>query len=529
MRQGFRRVAVPPQARSVAATKTFPSPVRGWVTNMNLSAASPGAALVLDNWIPTQTGIKARGGLLEFADIGADPVTSLFVYRISGVSKLFAADEGSIWNITSTPSEDVTGQTGGYYSTFQFETTGGNYLFALNGTDSIRRYDGSSWLAITGVSADAITGVTTSTLSHGWVWKNRAFFVQGGTMNAWYLPVDSIAGAASDHTLAGVFQNGGSLLFGATWSIDAGDGADDKCVFVSSEGEVAIYEGTDPAAVATFALVGRYLLGGKPLGKNAWMRAGGDLIIATLDGMVPLSQALNKDPAALSLAAVSRNIEPDWRTEAVARQSLPWDVEKWDDENLAIIGLPVVSATSTPARCFVVNMETGAWARFTGWDTRSLAVHSGLLYFGTSDGKIMQANTGGSDDGTLYVCQMALHFDHFKAMGQYKTLKQARATFRGSKPFTPKLSASTDYAQSFPSPPSSIADFTVDEWDSAIWDEAEWDATTSESVTSTRWVSITGAGFTHALQVQISFGITPTPDVELMSYDITFEQGAVVI
>ena len=528
MRQGFRRVAVQPQARPVAIAKTFPSPVRGWVTNMNLSAATSGAALVLDNWIPTQTGIKPRGGALEYADIGADPVTSLFVYRISGVSKLFAADEGSIWNITSTPNEDVTGQTGGYYSVVQFETSGGNYLFAANGTDSLRRYDGSSWLAVTGVSADAITGVTTSTLSHCWVWKNRLFFVQGGTMKAWYLSVDSIAGTASDHTLAGVFQNGGSLLFGATWSIDAGDGVDDKCVFVSSEGEVAIYEGTDPSDPTAFSLVGRYVLGGKPLGKNAWMRAGGDLIIATLDGMVPLSQALNKDPAALSLAAVSRNIEPDWRTEAVARQSLPWEVEKWDDENLAVVSLPVVGAT-TAARCFVVNMETGAWARFTGWDTRSLAVHSGLLYFGTSDGKIMQANTGGNDDGATYVCQLALHFDHLKAPGRRKEMKQARATFRGSKPFTPKLSCSVDYAQTFPSPPSSIADFTVDEWDSAIWDVAEWDATSSESVTSTRWVSITGAGFAHALQIQITFGITPPPSAELMAIDILYEPGGTVV
>lgn len=525
---GLRRAAVSSQAQPPSQAKTFASPVRGWVTNMNLSAATPGAALVLDNWIPTQTGIKARGGSIEYADIGADPVTSLFVYRISGVSKLFAADEGSIWNITSTPSEDVTSQTGGYYSTTQFETSGGTYLFAANGTDSLRRYDGTSWLAITGVSAGAITGVTTSTLSHVWVWKNRLFFVQGGTMVSWYLSVDSIAGAASDHTLAGVFQRGGSLLFGATWSIDAGDGVDDKCAFISTEGEVAIYEGTDPADPDKFALVGRYDLGGKPLGKNAWMRAGGDLLIATLDGLVPLSQVLNKDPAALSLAAVSRNIEPDWRTEAVARQSIPWDMEKWDEENLAVVALPVVGS-STPARTFIVNMETGAWSRFTGWDTRSLAVHSGALYYGTSDGKIMLANSGGSDDGSTYVCAMALHFDHMKRPGQFKTLKQARATFRGSKPFTPKLSASVDYAQIFPTAPSSVANYTVDTWDSGLWDTAVWDASSSESVTSTRWVSITGAGFTHALQLQITFGVTPSPDCELMAIDVTMEIGGLVV
>lgn len=530
MRAGFRRVAVQPQAQAKQDSHTFISPVRGWVTNMNLSAAKPGAALVLDNYIPTQTGIKFRGGSAEFFDSEeGEPITSLFVYKASGSSKFFAADEISIWDITATPNEDVSGQTSGYYSTAQFVTSGGTYLFAVNGADSLQRFDGTTWLAITGVSAGAITGVATSALSHVWTWKNRLFFIQGGTMKAWFLAVDSIAGAASDISMSGVFQNGGSLLFGGTWSVDAGDGADDRCVFVSTEGEVVVYEGTDPADPDLFSLVGRYELGGRPMGKNAHIRAGGDLLIATLDGLVPLSQVLQKDPAALSLAAVSRNIEPDWRREAGLRQSIPWDMVKWDDENLAVVALPVVEEGSTPPRCFVVNTETGAWTRFTGWDTRSLAVFEGALYFGTSDGRVMLANAGGNDDGSVYTCSVALHFDHFRRPGQYKTLKQARATFRSSKPFNPQLSASVDYAVNLPSPPSSVADFVVDEWDSGLWDTALWDGGSSESVTSTRWVSVVGAGFAHSLQLQTTFGISPMPDAELQTIDCTFEIGGLVI
>lgn len=528
MRVGLRRGAVGGRGQSVSRSQTIPAPVRGWVTNENLSASTPGSALVMDNYIPTQTGVKFRGGFAEHFD-GEDgnPITSLFTFRISGNSELFAADANTIWNITATPSEEVTGQTGGEYSTVQFETSGGNYLFAPNGEDSLQRYDGTNWLAITGISADAITGITTSTLSHVWVYKNRLFFVQGGTMKSWYLAVDSIAGAASDLTLAGVFQRGGSLLFGATWSIDAGDGVDDKCVFVSTQGEIAIYEGSDPSDPTDWALVGRYDLGGRPLGKNAYMRAGGDLLIATTDGLVPLSAALSKDPAALSLAAVSRNIQPDWRREAVARQSLPWSVQKWDEENLAVIGLPVIDST-TEAYGFIVNTETGAWSRFTGWDIRSLAVHDDQIYFGTSDGKVMLGNSGGNDDGVAYTCKLALPFDHFGKAGQFKTLKQARATFRASSQFLPQLSASVNYAQSFPAPPSSIANYAEDTWDVGLWDTAIWDAASSEQVTSTRWVSIVGAGFVHAIQLQTTFGITPSPEAELASFDVTFETGSVV-
>lgn len=525
MRQGLRRVAVA-SGQGRASSRMIPAPVRGWVTNENISASSPGAALVLENFIPTQTGVKCRGGSSEFFDGEAgNPITSLFTYQISGNSELFAADAATIWDITSTPSDVVTGQSGGDYSTIQFETSGGHFLFVANGQNSLRRYDGSTWLTITGTGAGAITGVTTSNLSYCWVYKSRLFFVQRGTMKAWYLATDSVAGAASDITMAGVFQRGGSLLFGSTWSIDAGNGVDDKCVFVSSEGEVAIYEGSDPSS--DFSLRGRYDLGGRPLGKNAWMRAGGDLLIATTDGLVPLSQVLSKDPAALSLAAVSRNIQPDWRREAVARQNLPWPVQKWDEENLAVIGLPVVGETSSPG-AFVVNTETGAWTRFTGWNVRALTVHGGQLYFGTDDGRVMIGNSGGSDDGAIYVCRMALPFDHLGKPAQLKTLKQARATFRGSSRFKAQLSCSVNYAQTFPSPPSSVDNYSVDVWDVGLWDVMVWDAELTESVTSTRWVSLHGVGFVHALQLQMTFGITPTPSLELSSIDITFEAGSVV-
>ena len=528
MKQGFRRVAVQAQGQSRARSQTIPAPVRGWVTNENLSASTPGSALVMDNYIPTQTGVKFRSGSSLFYNSGSTAaISSLFTYKAGSTSKLFAASSTKIWNITATPSEDVSGQTNGEYSTIQFETSGGTYLFAANGANSLQRYDNTNWLAITGISAGAITGVTTSTLSQVWAYKNRLFFTQGGTMKAWFLPIDSISGAASDLTLAGVFQRGGSLLFGATWSIDAGDGVDDKCVFVSTQGEIAIYEGTDPADPTAWSLVGRYDLGGRPLGKNAYMRAGGDLLIATTDGLVPLSQALNKDPAALSLAAVSRNIQPDWRNEAVSRQNVSWSVQKWDEENLAVIGLPVIDST-TPAYVFVVNTETGAWSRFTGWDVRSLAVHNDNLYFGTSDGKVLLGNSGGNDNSVAYTCKLALPFDHLGRPGQFKTLKQARATFRASSQFLPQLSCSVNYAQSFPSPPSSVSNYTEDAWDAGVWDTALWDASSSEQVTSTRWVSLTGAGFVHAIQLQATFGITPSVDAELSAIDVQYETGSVV-
>jgi hypothetical protein len=51
----------------------------------------------------------------------------------------------------------------------------------------------------------------------------------------------AIAGTLQLIPLSGAATKGGKLLFCATWSIDAGDGIDDKCVFITDQGEVLIF------------------------------------------------------------------------------------------------------------------------------------------------------------------------------------------------------------------------------------------------------------------------------------------------
>jgi len=47
----------------------------------------------------------------------------------------------------------------------------------------------------------------------------------------------------------------------------------------------------------------------------------------------------------------------------------------------------------------VLNTETGAPARFTNQNARAWGVVDDDLYFGTTDGRVMQADTGSNDDG----------------------------------------------------------------------------------------------------------------------------------
>jgi hypothetical protein len=521
----------------------------------------------------------------------------------------------------------VSGQTSDYYSYVQFATAGGDFMIAVNGTDSALVFNGETWealdeatrkiafdaqtanytigLTVTGgtsaatgvivavvdtgaagtlrvktvvgtfvdneiitdsaggsaraniptgaVTIPAIAGIQTAKLSQVWIYKNRLFFVEKNKKKAWYLPVDSIGGTALEVSLDGVFQKGGALSFGATWSMDAGDGLDDKCVFMSTNGEAVIFEGSNPSDANNWGEVGRYDVS-SPMGIRGTMRAGGDLLIATVEGIVPISQAVNKDPAALSLSSITNAVEPEWHRDALTRRSRPWEIAKWSEKNMALVSMPAAMTTVTndsiwgemiwgdftwgedetqilsqPAYCYVVNLETGAWAKYTGWDVQCTVVHDGVLYFGTHDGRVMEAEVGGTDDGKPYYARYGGLFETVGSRGAVKHILQARPTFTYSQEFVAKVSMATNYVLNFPPAPSSVATSVLPSgWDSALWDQGKWDTDISDKVRA-RWVSIGKLGYSVAPTVQITCAVLPTPDAELVSIDVTYEVGGVVV
>jgi hypothetical protein len=377
------------------------------------------------------------------------------------------------------------------------------------------------------LSSVTITNVNTDDLSQVWSFASRLFFVEEDTMSAWYLPVNAIGGAAAELRFSSIFQKGGSLLFGASWSIDAGDGPDDLCVFVSTEGEVLVYQGTDPSSASTWSQVGRYDIG-KPLGIKATMKAGGDLLVATDVGLVSLSMAINKDVVALSKTGVSKPVYPAWADYVTQRGDLSWEIAKWTVKSFMVVSLPR-SNNALDAECLVVNLETGKWGHIVGWDTRCVAIYDDRGFFGANDGNVYEMERGGSDNGSPYTCTYVGQFDHMDMPEVTKTAMQARAVFKAAGPFNYKLSASANYLTSLPAAPSSSDDYISSQWDVGLWDEAIWDGSTTTYAVTSQWVSIGKTGYTLAPQIQITLGVTPTPTIELVSFVMTYNAGGIVV
>ena len=518
------------KARAQSRTAMFPAPRKGWIRNTNLALSEKEGALVLDNWFPTTTGIRIRKGRTKHATVGSgDPVRAMFPYVVGSTSVLFAATDNAIYDITTPADPDVSpaaaigSLASGDWSIAPIATAGGYFLRLVNGADTSLVFDGATW-----ATTPALTGISSSSLSAVWLFKQRLFFVEKNSLNAWYLAVDSVGGALTKLPLGGVFRLGGSLLFGSSWSYDAagGTGKADACVFVTTEGEVAIYEGSNPASASDWSLRGIYQIG-RPLGKRAWFRSGGDLVIATNTGLIPVSQAVTVGSEALSPLAVSYPIEEEWKTEALSRNS-GWSCTLWPKRQMAVVGMPHSDIYRDV--CFVVNIRTGAWGRYTNWNVECCATLDDRMLFGTAGGLIMDAEVGGSDDGDLYTAiYVGLH-DDVKAPAALKVCNLMRATFLSTVNTNRRVSVVVNYGSSVPSAPNvaTVTDTVV--WDGAICDDpaATWQEDPMPLPLAS-WSTVSGSGTAIAPVVQVSIGGAVEPDINLVRTDVQYELADVVV
>lgn len=504
------------------------------------------------------------------------------------------------------PVEVASGRTSGNYAAAQLATANDDYMIAVNDAgDPPLRYDGLTWTALTtttptvwqnahayavndraldtsdytrwkvvtahtseaagtfaadrlahpsywvlDTASDGVSWISGppgspvengGALVHVWKYRNRLFFIERSSMNAWYLPLNATGGKLGMIPLSGAASEGGKLLFGAVWSIDAGDGTDDKCVFATDRGELLIFTGSNPGDINNWKQEGRYQIP-PPMGMNAHIQVGGDLLIATVDGLVPTSAAITKEAGQLDLAAVSYNIRSMWREEAIDKREWPWTMKRWDEYGGMFVTLP--GGKPGKQRCLGINTATIAWCRFTGWDATCFMMMRGDMFFGTQTGKIMQADRGGTDDGAPYVATLVGGWGSLQSQPSHLVWYQSRASFLASagQPFQPQLSACVDFIVTLPPPPQAGPDpGLADVWDQGLWGPggaavppsqadrdryAQWDqaAAPAPTVRNTGWVSVGRTGYTHAPVVQVTVAQQARPNVELISIDATFER-----
>jgi len=363
-----------------------------------------------------------------------------------------------------------------------------------------------------------IIGRTSENLIFPAVHKGRVFYVEKDTQSFFYAGAGSYAGELSEFALGTVAGTGANLSFIASWSRDGGAGMDDLAVFVMEDGVVLVYSGSDPGDSSDWSLVGTFKIGA-PLGRRAATKIGGDLVILTVDGYVPISAALTEGQYS-EQAAFSFKIGKAAKDAAQRYQSnFGWSSVFHDTGSLWIVNVPI---SATQAQQHVRNTITGSWCKWTGIDATQFAVYDKKLYFCSPDGYVYLSG-GFSDAGNFINYKAVQAYTPLGAAGMQKTITAVKAFTNSAHPkyFSHKFFADFN-ATTLPDltdPPEGA----VSEWEIGEWEVAEWDGGTEGTTTARKNASGTGFFLAHVFRFK-----SKAQRVTWWATQILFKQAGIV-
>lgn len=491
----------------------IPPPVGGLNARDSIANMPPQDALTLDNIFPEASYGRVRYGYEVHATGLPGAVETLMEW--SGTSrKFFAASGTAIYDVSSAGAvgaASLSGLTNAKWQFVNFTTPGGNFLVCVNGADGVRTYNGTTW------ASSAITGMTAANAAQVAVWGNRLWFAENNSTKAWYLPTSSIAGAAASIELGSVWRLGGTLARIVSASFDTmGQGLSDFIGFLSTNGELAVYTGNDPATVGTFALVGRFRMGA-PIGTRCSYQSGGDVAIITNDGVLSMMQMLRVDRTEAPRAAITDKIARLFSSDADAYSTLSgWQIIGYPARHMVIVNVPT---SSTTAQQYVMNAISGAWCRYTNINAACWGLFSNNLYFGAqSGGVVYKAETGQTDNtaNISYAWKSA-----FNGCGNAAVIKRftlMRPILTVNSTVNPTLGVDVDYGEGDLTSTSTVA-VTGPTWDGSVWDAAVWGGA---SLNAAPWSSVGKVGRTVAVRLA---GQVRGVEMAINAADLVFEPG----
>ncbi len=494
---------------AVSKVLNLKAPVGGFNTRDQYSDMPPTDAVQLINWIPSPAGITARGGyqawrevadgtaiqslIHYFSSTDTIPSTSLFVSPTNVPGKLWAATKSGIYDVTDSGNTAATvalalsgADEAGYIHSTMFSNIAGSFLVACSETDGYHIYDGSSWSKVTPAQ---VTNVNPNDLCFPLSWKKRLWFVEQESTCLWYLPVDSIYGAAVKLDVGPLVKRGGKVEFIANWTIDAGEGIDDLLVIVCTNGDVLVYKGTDPSSASTFGLVGQWNIGQVPAGRRAFVQYGGDLLILSTLGIQPMSFVTRGGEAFLSTdkSDYTEKVQPTFSQESTySFNQRGWGLYTLNGQNLLISTVP--NYGSVLNRQYVMNTITNAWSVSAGIPARCAVVAVDLFFCGTSTGQVLLAYRGTKDNvgvdgsgGTLIQGTIQWAYTDFGAPGMLKSFKMVRPYFVAKQRPSFGVSMFTDFRGGRePEIPATTVPGVVGGWGSAVWGSSVWGSSTRD-------------------------------------------------
>jgi hypothetical protein len=313
-------------------------------------------------------------------------------------------------------------------------------------------------------------------------------------------------------------QLGGHLIAVATWTIDAGTGVDDYLVFVTSKGEVVVWEGTDVSDPSTWSLKGIWRLG-TPIGQRCLYKFQGDLLYICQDGVVPMSQALQTSRTNPQTAITYKIQQAISQAISAYSSTFGWQLLYFPKQNQIWLNVPL----SGPGyqQQYVMNTISGAWCNYSGWNANCWEIYQDNPYFG-GNGVVCKAWDTLTDNMANINGSGLQAFNGFRTPGLLKRYTMVKPIFRVGGPTSVGVGLNVDFNlnNSAPAVPASSS-FTLGVWDSGKWDNATW----GDLMVYSPWTGVNGIGNYAAPYVSIS---SPGVDVRWESTIVVYEKGSVL-
>jgi hypothetical protein len=512
------------ESRQAPVVKTYRqiSPVGGLNTKDSLAAMPEEDAVIIDNLFCQPTWVELRGGKKLLATFTGNPET-LMAYNAlgSGGATLFAcvnnAGTRNIYRVDNAGGGAVgaavvsgLGSTNIDYN--QFGTGSGNFLVLVDGVDSPIIYDGTTWQVVTGASAPfAWTGFgSLSSLSQVAVYKQRLWFVQANTFNVYYLPQNVVGGVLTLLNIGPNFKLGGSIAAVITVSIDNSAGTNDYIAFVSTMGEVIMFQGYDPASVTTFSVAAHFRIGA-PIGtgRQCWQKMGMDAAIICQDGLILLSEAMLTDRSQQKLTLSDKVRYGINQAIALYGTNLGWSLLLYPAGNKLVLNVPTTGNRTTSYQ-YVMSTLTGSWVTW-GQLASPLNIscqenYNNQWYFG-SPGAVYQGDTGLSDNGTPITWNVEQAFSEMGAENDQKRWTQSAPFFVASGGISVALTMNVDYNSVQPAGLIPLSQSGGAQWNVALWTTPTFWADAQQIVK--KWIGTNVVGTAGAMYMQGSaMGVT---------------------
>lgn len=524
---------------------TIPASVGGVNAVQALSLMRPEECIYSFNMLPGDGGQQVRNGYREVANGwtgGAARTVIPFQGNARADDKLFVANNTGIWDVTTVgetaPTQVVTfGVTTGNAGICAVEnfTNDGNarFLLVCDGANGYYRWAQSTntWTKITaGTGANQISGVDPATFDYVMTWKNRVWFIESGSANAWYLDTAAFEGKVTKFNFGTQFKSGGALRSLHNWTLDGGDGLDDQLVVISGAGDVLIYGGTDPDSAATFSLVGSWFIGELPAGNRIAKEFAGELYILSIQGVLPISTVQNKSGILNPDSYISAGIAPYIRAVVdTTVDDFGWQIYDDAKKSQMVISSPV--RASYDRLGFVMYFGTGAWGMTRSVPAGHTANWAGEVYFTDIaenrlwkysdyiDQVYLDVVTDGDPVGITWDILTAYQPMEFSA--NYKRVQYIRPMFSavGVPSFSVRAQYDFDVSEITGAPAFGGAGTGV--WNAGIWNQSLW-AGGLDASDSPRG----GKGMGRHIAVNIR-GIS-AEQTTLIGFDVPYDMGGLM-